>query len=487
MLEGFTRKMVIALACLAFLVGAVPAVAGDIYIAQIAQGVNDGQDCADAYAVSFFNNPANWGTAAGKIGPGTTVKLCGVFTFAAGSNGLMVQGSGANGNPVTILFESGAILQAPYFLGFPGGGIVIDTFNYITVDGGTNGIIQNTANGTNLANRQTSSGMFVRNTTGVEIKNLTIRNIYVHVGSQPTDSDSNGQLTSDIELEGNQTNLNIHNNKLTAARMGINSDFGGTTVNGLTISNNTISDHCFMMSLGFGSATTAARVSVHDNDMSNWDNWQFPGNTFHQDGIITHITGNNPNTYAPNIYNNYFHTNLGNGNATAFLFLANDTSGQPVHFQANVFNNVFMSDLHKTNTSSVGVGINAIWIQGTTGPHFIYNNTFSAPLASTAAIVNADGGAVTLTLKNNIFIGYANAMACYNLCQNDVPVADYNLYFRMALSGGQIIANNIGAGTGPWYSFTQWQAKGYDTHGVTADPALDTTGYPQVGSAAAGA
>lgn len=89
--------------------------ATNIYIAQAAAGGANGADCADALPSSYFNNGGNWGSGANQIGPGTTVHLCGTITGAPGSTLLTVQGSGASGSPVTILFESGAQLNAPYW------------------------------------------------------------------------------------------------------------------------------------------------------------------------------------------------------------------------------------------------------------------------------------------------------------------------------------------------------------------------------------
>ena len=77
----------------------------DVYIAENASGSASGTDCADAYAVKFFNASGNWGTGAGQIGPGTVVHLCGTIT-----SGLDFSGSGTSGNVIEILWESGAKL-----------------------------------------------------------------------------------------------------------------------------------------------------------------------------------------------------------------------------------------------------------------------------------------------------------------------------------------------------------------------------------------
>lgn len=41
----------------------------NVYIAQTAQGSNNGTSCANAYAVTFFNTAGNWGSGTGQIGP----------------------------------------------------------------------------------------------------------------------------------------------------------------------------------------------------------------------------------------------------------------------------------------------------------------------------------------------------------------------------------------------------------------------------------
>src|SRR5579872_2267748 len=104
--------------------------AGDIYIAQNATGANTGADCADAHAASWFNSSSNWGSGSGKIGPGTTVHLCGTFTSQ-----MVGHGSGSSSSPITIHFESGAKISVPYC---PTNGCMnLNGLSWITVDGGT--------------------------------------------------------------------------------------------------------------------------------------------------------------------------------------------------------------------------------------------------------------------------------------------------------------------------------------------------------------
>src|SRR5580658_3017202 len=145
------RVIAIVLAVLTF---ALPAWAStqDIYIAQTAAGGGTGASCANALTYMFFNSSANWASsfAAGKISPGTTVHLCGTITGknTANTNILRTQGNGLSGSPITILFEPGAVVESPACAGADGAGGCIYLLNdFITLNGGTNGTIENTSDG----------------------------------------------------------------------------------------------------------------------------------------------------------------------------------------------------------------------------------------------------------------------------------------------------------------------------------------------------
>ena len=161
-----------------YLFSAIPLTANNIYIAQSATGAANGADCADAQPVSFFNSSSNWGSGANQIGPGTTVHLCGTFTGTAGQTLLTFQGSGASGSPVTLKFETDANLAAPYWSS--SGAINVSGRNWIVIDGGTNGTIQNTANGSGLAYMAQSNGFVLSRVSNVTVKNLAIGNICQH-------------------------------------------------------------------------------------------------------------------------------------------------------------------------------------------------------------------------------------------------------------------------------------------------------------------
>ena len=185
----------------------------DVYIAQAAAGGNTGADCADAYAASYFNNSANWtsGTPTGtQIGPGTTVYLCGSFSYGAGTSGaLQFQGSGTSGNPIAVVFEPGASATSPNW--GPNGFIYASGLSYIAVNGGTNGSITATATGTGLtySNLTQTSAITFSNVSNSQITGLSISNIYVHTAT-PTDENGSGSSWGIQWAGGN--NITINNN-----------------------------------------------------------------------------------------------------------------------------------------------------------------------------------------------------------------------------------------------------------------------------------
>jgi hypothetical protein len=236
---------------------ALSAKANDIYITQTGTGA--GTSCSSPQNVAFFNNSSNWGT--GKpIVPGTSVHLCGTFTGTAGEQLLTVQGDGASGSPITIKFESGAILTAPYWSAF--GAINEDGKSFITIDGGTNGLIENTANGTSptFAFQQQSRAVYAENCTHCTVQNLTIANLYVHNSTSDTAVDQTGV---NCVLGIGASNLTINNMTCHDAGWGI-----------AGLGNNSIVENSNIYNVDHGIACGASGVltglSIHDNHFHDY-------------------------------------------------------------------------------------------------------------------------------------------------------------------------------------------------------------------------
>src|SRR5512146_2781887 len=109
-------------ACL-MLASAAICPAKDIYIAQSGAGRSDGADCANALAYSYFNDAANWGSGS------------------------------------CILFSGRS---------------------YLVLDGGSNGVVEETDNGSARGHQDRHTALYGRPCNHCEFKNLSLSNICVH-------------------------------------------------------------------------------------------------------------------------------------------------------------------------------------------------------------------------------------------------------------------------------------------------------------------
>lgn len=454
--------------------------ASDIYIAQSGAGANSGASCADAHAVSFFNNSQNWGTAAGQIGPGTVVHLCGTILAPAGSYALNVLGSGSSTSPIEILFESGVEIQSPYggsFNALEGRGtgmINVNNVSNVIVDGGTDGIIENTANGTDLVNHQSSVGVYLHG-SNLTVRNLTIKSIYVNNGSSKSATDTAGYNSSDIAVGGHSSDISIYNCTLQNASINISSN---TTGNEINYYNNTLSDaHWFI------SATGAGQVDIHNNNFGSQINWDYPDSTYHTDGIITWGDSSQIVDY---IYNNAFIGDMGDGSPTAEVFCTYGISGNGSGSSCYIFNNLFVG------TGATENGAVAIWFGfynpgNPLGPYYVYNNTF---VGFSNQIFTADPRAnpeETYALENNIFVGGTGLGTYFIGEDNSTPFSALTSNYNDFHQGRTYGPWNWGSPGGVYGTLSAWQkASGGDLNSSTGNPTLSSDFVPQAGSSAIG-
>lgn len=384
----------------------------NVFIAATAAGANTGVDCANAKAISYFNTAGSWSaTPSGiLIGPDTTVHLCGTFTASAGADSyLQMQGPGTSGHPVILKWENGAIVQAPYF-NAAHGGIDGNAKSFITLDGGTNGILQNTANGTALANQQQSQLVQCSGCSGWTIKNLHIGPVYIH-----TSTGSDGGSTYGINFQGGSNNTFGPSNTITDADNGILYGFGAN-VSGIRITGNTFTADNQSAQVGNTAAFTLTDFSFDNNDCSGWANWA--NSAFHHNCLHTFtvssagkITGNFL------VYNNFAHGTIGNS-ATSYFFFENNTGGisdGPVFFN-NVLN-------HNVTTDAAPNGL--VYAQMNTGR--IYNNTILDGGGTGGNGWNClDLAASSWVINNNIFQG---CNVYIYLEGSNTFSSDYNEYF----------------------------------------------------------
>ena len=463
------RKLSFSLGFLFLLSAAAFGSATNIYITQ--SGSPTGNCTANVQTPAFFNNASNWGSGASQIGPGTKVLICGTFTGSANATEFTFQGSGNSSNTVTLKFDTGASLTSSYWSA--NGAINCNNVSYITVDGGSNGTIQNTANGTNQANHQTSTGFYGGNCTQSEVKNLTIKNIYINAGSGSGATDTKGVSTSDIVFNGNSTKSIIDHNTLSQAKSGvlISADPNGDA-SGVQIYSNTISDMDWGISIGYMEETPETRYTgllIHDNSITNWTNWQFPTNAMHQDGMILFNFATGSQTLTASIYSNHIYGDLGVGSPTGFIYCAQNAS-------CNMYNNVLV------NTGHVIYGI--IWADTHLGGDTIYNNTIVG-LEGDFAITLGTSVATNVNtpdiVENNIVLGPGIGIHDYSTLTSDVSASDHNVW--QTASG---VAPQMATNDSTYVSYSTWQADGYEKHSTNANPLLDSNYHLQAGSPAKG-
>lgn len=331
--------------------------AESFYLAQSAAGSGDGSSCGNAKAATFFNNAANWGVGAGKISPDDTVELCGTITTV-----LIAPAGGSSGHPVTIHWQTGAKLSQPAASVIGLGG-----FSYFILDGGVDGIIENTANGTLLANQLPTSGIIISGSHDIELKNLTIRNLYVHVAGY-----DGPDLTAVAGIYASPAgaNINIHDCHLTGMYACIRPIGGVDGISGFICQNNTFSnfDHGLSPLNGFIGALIKA------NSFGSSVNWDNPGNIYHHDDI--HFYGGVGGTLFDSytLDGNLFHGDKGTNN-TAMVFFEPQTTGNTNAVKSPIIiNNVFSSE----------------------GSH-VLNNGFMNPWCTNGLIANNTMRAVSTT------------------------------------------------------------------------------------------
>lgn len=429
-----------------------------IYVAQSSAGSGSGSSCANAKAATFFNTAGNWG-AGNPIAPGAVVGLCGTVTTA-----LTFQGSGTAGNPVTLLFQAGAKVSLPTC----GCVDASASRSYITIDGGTNGIIEATDDGVGLGHQTANRAIDMQTCSHCTVQNLTIRNIFVMppggTGSDPIDH----TLSRAVSVDG--TDFTFKNNVVHDVGWAI---YDNAPTNVRIEGNDFYNfDHGVVTS---GGGTGPVLVDHnHFHDMGNWD----CGGGCHHDGIHCFtVNGGTPNDYSGGIYiyDNRFDGTLGTS-TTAEIFGEGNTgpSATPCSAATDdvwIFNDVLsFSDHQPTNPL----------MEFTTGKDHVYNNTFkglnTGGDGNNSGFNCCAGNTGTSQFENN-------ALTTFNRYASIDPAVfttiDYNLY-----------ANAVSWGCGGGQTtFAAWKTcVGGDSHGSNpSDLLLNGDATPQGGSPVLGA
>ena len=470
------------IALLVFVVGAVAmdfiGSYANVYISQSGAGAMDGSTCGNAQTLAFLNNAANWGSGGAQIGSDTIVHLCGTFTGSAGASGFIsIQGSGTSGHPVTIHWETGAIVQAPYFA-FSGAGINFNGNSYVVLDGGANGILQNTANGTGLTYQHTTALINAMGGTGNQIKNLSMLNVYQESSA---DTFCNAGAANDwcyaiyAGLGANSLTIGP-GNTLTWYDVGIQFAFQGGE-SSLRITGNTFNHGNQAIQMGPSNSGTKVMTGVtvdHNTYLATRD-WDTPTNNFHHNFFhpFTNTAGSSF-TGSLQIYDNTSTGDMGL-HSTSMVYLENNNGGGGGTMGPwYIFNNY----LNKTNSDApTSSGIVAVMPPS----GFFLNNTV-VDAGGTGAYAftsfNAYGGATGWTVKGNIFQGGEYQISI----QNPATVnANNNVYYGSVGGNTWVYHSTFTASLATWQTVC-----GCDGAATIANPVLQSNGSIGPGSSAIG-
>jgi len=450
-----------------------PASATTRYIAQSAGTFGGGTACKGQTAIT----PARFNWV--RNVPGDVNYICGTISGDAGAQLLRPRGNGSAGHPVTFRFDTGAILEAPYFAPSPNGGcggaICLYGLSYYTVDGRNTGTIRNTANGTELAYHQKTEAIEGDKCNHCTVENLTIANMYVH--TLPSDTTEEASAQRCISVSG--SDWLIRHNVMHDAGWCLFNDFNDGDGN-VVIADNTIydMDHGWMLASQVSGGSSGPFI-FRNNTVYGYANWDTGKNTYHHDGIhcFTSETDGSPaHITLLAIYNNVFKGPIGQ-NATAHIFIeggsgpgstpcADATSG------IAVFNNVALGDQADPD------GLFGLFSGNYTPAHGggVYNNTFISTAGTGAGVCfSANSDTSGVSFENNALSG------CNQLVEtHGIPfTADYNQYANGGDNAFVCQGNFYGAA-----AFSSWKkCVGGDSHSsYQGSLGLNSGNQPQPGS-----
>jgi len=401
------RKVSLLLLLSAF---AAPCFASDIYFGPTSAGSNNGADCADAYAYNDATHGINGAGTASWVA-GNTLHLCGgTWNGSAGQvwvaqpNGT----SGSAGNPITIKFETGAIMSAPYHA--VSGAISLQN-SYIVVDGGTNGVIQNTTNGTNgspncingpCSTQQPSVFVYLKQAgaSNIEVKNLTMSDVYVQDSN--TNNNDTAQSTVYCVFSLGNSNVTLDHNTCHDAYYGFAIWGTNTVISSNTLYNNGTAD------IGSGINAPVTGLQIDHNSMVKSCNWYTTSDAYHLNNVHIFANAGTGNYGGIVIYDNYFAGGCLLGAQTAHLYFEGTVTS------AQIFNNIF-----DNQNGGSPYYFPSLWFGNSTGDGWSISN----PLVVNNTFIGSDyvtGGSTDfhyntevtgLTFQNNLVTGGKSMLA----------------------------------------------------------------------------
>jgi hypothetical protein len=416
----------------------------NMFIAQTARGADSGTDTANAHSAIWFNASGNWGGGTAKISAGDTVHLCGTLTSS-----VKINGSGANGNPITILFEPGSRFSSPHW---NQGGTNSDAaisgegLSYITLDGGKNGIIECTNNGTNKTYQVPCSGIDFSGCSNIIIKNLTVQNIYVRTAG------TSGSFGNGIIFKPPSHDLTIQDNILNDAGGPLFIQYSAGDKNFFIFNNSSINAGEGNIVIGSSNnSSTVANVQIYNNTLSKGLGTWSGNPAIHTNCMHLFAVHTGSRIDSLKIFNNSV-TGAWGTNSTSYIFLEGNI------YSPKVYNNLFIA-----GDPGSGGGNGYLYIKESPGGTSIENNSFIGNKSGIGLIVQGLGA----NIKNNLFFNVSAPVICpYDT--TGILSCDYNIYYKGTI---------FGFGNYSQITFSQWKARTqFDKKSLISQPILDT-GY----------
>lgn len=438
------------------------------YVNQLGAGAQNGTSLGNAWSVANLNAPSSY-TA------GDTIILNGTI-----STQVTIQRSGTAGNPITLLFATGAKVSAAKW-DSTGAILVYGNQSYVTIDGGAtgtiggpngnasfvNGYIECTANGTGLANSVECVGILANEAKHFVVQNLAMYNLYVRTGT--TDQipsvpygvagiacfDNNGNGQNDLTF----SNLLIHDTEI-----GIFTDYG---VGGSNYTANQVTVYNCNWGGGTadrGAGATLSGLVVHDCWFYNFTNWNDTvGNQYHHNGWYSYAESGGTLTN-PTYYKNKLGPGFGGSYQTSGIFVSNAAAGSTVN-GATYYDNLFVAGAGEYCSNGM------ITFGSKAGTSRIYNNTFIG------GVQQAVRGGGTTDIQNNVFKTETGTAIAFDT--SATLTSSHNSFFNSSAVSPFVA---VVSGSDVSKTLLQWQGLGYDLSPVTADPNLDANYVPQAGS-----
>jgi hypothetical protein len=317
-------------------------------------------------------------------------------------------------------------------------------------------------------------GITASGSENIEIKNLTIKDLYVH--NTVSDNTSWGVRPTGIYFNGVGNNVSIHHNHfddMTNA-MTLVTLAGGS---GIDIYNNEFTNCDHGLSISGAPLPGYSWVNVYNNHFGTTANWDTTSNLWHHDGIHIYHPMNNVLSNIK-IYNNTFDGDWGVNN-TAHIFMEGefggvDNPGSGIK-DTLIYNNVFKSSNAKMNNGALL--INGLNTQ-------VINNTFIGSGKDDVCVMSGTND-FGLIFKNNLLsscgllIGVIRGIANNQNFNNNLYSNGFgSQFFQWQLTSTSTVVRTS--------SLNVWQSnlKGDGNSRYVSDAGFDAGGYLKAGSLA---